>query len=85
VKIIYPQVINTLPELRHYLPDPQGSDESLRYPDRDYFYRVMYALYPDTVEELLKQASAAKKVPDKNLQEEQWTMAITQEWMDQLL
>jgi hypothetical protein len=54
VKIIYPQVIDTLPELKLYLPEPQGSDESLRYPDRDYFYRVMYALYPDTVEDLLK-------------------------------
>ena len=54
MKIIYPQVIDTLPELKLYLPEPQGSDESLRYPDRDYFYRVMYALYPDTVEDLLK-------------------------------
>jgi hypothetical protein len=24
VKIIYPQVIDTLQELRHYLPEPQG-------------------------------------------------------------
>jgi hypothetical protein len=85
VKTIYPQVINTLPELHHYLPEPHGTAEDQRYPDRDFFYRVLYALYPDTVEDLVRQAAAAKKPPEKALQEEQWTMAIKPEWMDQLL
>ena len=45
----------------------------------------MYALYPDTVEDLVRQAAKAKKPPEKALQEEQWTMAIKPEWIDQLL
>ena len=85
VKQIYPQVINDLPLLQKYLPDPTGSEDNQRFPDRDFFYRVMYALYPETVEELVKQAAAAKKPPEKALQEEQWTMAIRPEWMEQLL
>jgi hypothetical protein len=84
VKIIYPQVINTYPALQEYLPDPQGKDD-IRLPDRDFFYRVMYALYPDMVEDLVRQAAAARKPAEKNLQEEQWTLAISPEWMEQLL
>jgi hypothetical protein len=84
VKVIYPQVINRLPLLQLYLPDPHGKDET-RYPDRDFFYRVLYALYPDTVEDLVKQAAKVKKPLDKGLQEDQWTLAIQPEWLDQLL
>ena len=67
MKVIYPQVINDLPLLKLYLPEPHGTNEDQRYPERDFFYRVMYALYPETVEELVKQAAAAKKPLDKNL------------------
>ena len=54
VKVVYPQVINLLPQLQDYLPDPTGTQDHLRYPDRDFFYRVLYALYPDTVEDLVR-------------------------------
>jgi len=85
VKIIYPQVINTLHELRHYLPEPQGKEGNERLPDRDFFYKVFYALYPEQVENLVMQAAEARKAPAKNLQEEQWLMKISPEWIDQLL
>ena len=82
VKIIYPQMIQTHPDLKNYLPEVQGSEGNERLPDRDFFYKVLFALYPATVEELIKQAAAYRKPKDKNLQEEQWTVAIAPEWMD---
>ena len=85
VKVIYPQLINTHPELKNYLPEVSGPKGSERYPDRDFFYKVLYALYPETVEELVKQAAAHRKPQEKNLQEEQWTLKISPEWMEQLL
>jgi len=54
-------------------------------PDRDFFYRILFALYPNTVEELLRQAHQARKVPAKNLQEEQWAVNIRPEWIENLL
>lgn len=82
VKIIYPQVIDQLKGLRDYLPDIKCSDGQQRFPEREFFYKVLYALYPETVEDLLKQAAAARKGPEKTLQEEAWTMAIKPEWID---
>ena len=83
VKTIHPQMLKMHPDLAQYLPDVQGND--LRLPERDFFYRVAYALHPDTVEELVTQAADARKPKAEDLQEQQWTMKVKDEWMDRLL
>ena len=44
VKECYHKAIEQLPGLEDYLPDPWGKDK--RLPEREFFWRVMYALYP---------------------------------------
>ena len=84
VKIIYPQMLAAHPDLAQYLPDPQGRAD-IRLPERDFFYRVAYALHPSTVEDLVTQAADARKPKAADLQEEQWTLKVKDEWMDRLL
>ena len=43
-KICYPKAIEALPELKDYLPDPWGKEN--RLPEREFFWRVMYAKFP---------------------------------------
>ena len=43
-----------MPEVQQYLPEPHGNKEHQRYPERDFFYRVLYALFPDMVEDLVR-------------------------------
>jgi hypothetical protein len=52
VKLIYPQIIEMRPQIKEYLPDISGKGED-RYPERDFFYRVVNSLYPDIVTELI--------------------------------
>ena len=46
MKIIYPQVIARHPDILQFLPDID--EENPRYPERLFFYRVLYAKYEDT-------------------------------------
>ncbi len=55
LKLIYPQVVEMHPDILAYLPDLQG--DSKRYPERDFFYRVLNALHPATYERLIEEAS----------------------------
>ena len=40
--------------MREHLPDITKED---RLPERDFFWKVFYALHPDQVEAMIKQAS----------------------------
>ncbi len=71
------------PEIINYLPDLQG--DSKRFPERNFFYRVLNALHPETYEALIEQAAKERAPIGKNLQDSAWAMAISPEWMDQLL
>jgi hypothetical protein len=84
VKLIYPQAAKMVPDILDYLPDLQGKDED-RYPERDFFYRVLNALHPELVDQLITEAAGARMPKAQNLQEEQWRVSITPEWMDRLL
>ena len=67
-----------------YLPDPTGKDEQ-RLPEKDFFFKVLYSLHPKQVEEWIKLASKERQTKGQNLQEQQWTLQVSQEWIDQLL
>jgi hypothetical protein len=84
LKNVYHQIINTHPDLKEYLPALTG-DTSPRFPEREFFYRVLNALHPETFEDLIKQASKHRAPKQKNLQEEQWMLSIQDEWVDELL
>ena len=53
VKHIYSQAIQ-LPNVADYLPEPSGTDGNLRLPERDFFWKILSALHPTTVEDLIK-------------------------------
>ena len=57
----------------------------MRLPEREFFYKVLYKLHPETVDELIRQAYEHRKPKPTNLQEQQWSMCVKPEWMDQLL
>ena len=59
VKLIYPQVAKIVPEFLEYMPDLQGKNED-RYPERDFFYRALNALYPHIVDTLVHEAAAVR-------------------------
>jgi hypothetical protein len=53
LKIIYPQIVKMAPDILEFMPELEGKNED-RYPERDFFYRVLNAMHPDIVEELIK-------------------------------
>jgi hypothetical protein len=54
VKLIYPQVVQRKPEIQLYLPDiTEGKQGDIRYPERDFFYKVLNSLHPDMVTDLI--------------------------------
>jgi hypothetical protein len=73
-----------LPNVADYLPDPTGKEE-MRLPERDFFYKVLYSLHPEVVDDLIKQAAKDRQNLDVNLQEQRWTLGVNKEWIDQLL
>ena len=52
VRECYPLAIKELPGLVDYLPDPWGKDN--RLPEREFFWKVMYALYPEQTEQYVR-------------------------------
>ena len=48
-----------VPEVLDYLPELYGKGED-RYPERDFFYRVLNALHPDLVSTLIDEAASAR-------------------------
>ena len=76
VKFIYPKVINELPELKHYLPEPSGKKEK-RFPDRDFFFAVLYALYPTRTEELIGEARKDRGPRGVSIEDQHWEMAVS--------
>ena len=65
VKHVYEQAI-LLPNVADHLPDPTGNDEQ-RLPERDFFWKVLYSLHPDYVEDMVKQATQQRKSKAENL------------------
>ncbi len=81
MKLIYPQVIERHPDLLEYLPELGGAQPP-RYAEKEFFYRVLNARHSETYEALINQASAKRSPISKNLQDEQWAVAIKPEWME---
>ena len=48
-----------VPDILAYLPELEGKKED-RYPERDFFYRVLNALHSDIVDTIIKEASAVR-------------------------
>ena len=82
VKECYPKAIDALPELKHYLPDPWGKEKKL--PEREFFWRVMYAKYPQETEQYIRDVEDSKR-SKTNLQDKQWNVNIKEEFIDELL
>ena len=55
-----------MPDILDYMPELQGKKED-RYPERDFFYRVLNALYPDIVDTLITEAAAVRMPKSQNL------------------
>ena len=58
---VFDQIIALHPDLHDYLPEPTSEDEKHRYPEREFFYKVLFKLHPNTVDDLIKQAAKAKQ------------------------
>ena len=78
VKNLYREAI-LLANVADYLPDPTGTEENLRLPERDFFWKILSALHPDQVEDWIKEAANLRKPKSTNLQEERWQLGVTEE------
>ena len=47
------------PDVLEYMPDIEGKKED-RFPERDFFYRVLTALHPKLVDQLITEAAAVR-------------------------
>ena len=65
VKECYPKAIKILPKLESYLPSPWGKDQ--RLPEREYFWRTMYALYPKETDAYIRDVEASRRKESDNL------------------
>ena len=79
MKNVYPQV-NEWPNVLNYLPDWDN-----KFPERDFFFKVLYTLHPDKVESMIEQAGARRNTGQKNLQDRQWSLMMPPEWVNELL
>ena len=59
VKRCYQNVIECCPDVLRYLPDPHGMEQKL--PEREFFWRVMYALYPVVTEQYISDVEDSRK------------------------
>ena len=59
IKLIYPQIARMAPDVLEYMPDIEGKKED-RFPERDFFYRVLNALHPKLVDQLITEAAAVR-------------------------
>ena len=59
VKECYPKAIKNLPNLAIHLPDPWGRDN--RLPERDFFWKTMFALYPTETEQYIRDVEADRR------------------------
>ena len=82
MKYCYPKAVETLPGLIDYLPDPFGKDQ--RLPERDFFWKVMYALFPSETDSYIAEVEAERK-KNPNLQDKQQPVEISEEFVDELL
>ena len=57
-----------LENVADYLPQPTGKDE-LRLPERDFFWKIVYTLHPEKVDELIRHAAKQRQQKTENLQE----------------
>jgi hypothetical protein len=82
VKECYPKAVETLPGLIDYLPDPWGKDK--RLPERDFFWKVMYALFPKETDLYISEVEGDRK-KRPNLQDQQQGVDISEDFMRELL
>ena len=60
------------PNVRDYLPEYDGKP-----PERDFFFKVLYTLYPDKVDIMIDQAGEMRNAKQqKNLQDKQWNLVM---------
>ena len=67
VKECYPKAIKNLPNLALHLPEPWGKDR--RLPEREFFWRTMYALYPDETDQYIRDVASQRRKSADNLQD----------------
>ena len=79
VKNVYPQVWDW-DNVRDYLPDWDN-----KFPERDFFFKVLYTLHPEKVESMIEQAGESRNKSQKNLQDRQWSLVMPPEWVNELL
>ena len=79
VKNVYPQVWEW-PNVTDYLPDWDN-----KFPERDFFFKVLYTLHPEKVESMIEQAGDNRNKGQKNLQDRQWSLMMPPEWVNELL
>ena len=72
MKYMYPQVVKLHPDILEYLPDLQGKTGNERFPERDFFFKVLNKLYPATFQQIVKEANEVRCPQKQNLQEQQW-------------
>ena len=82
VKECYHRAVSALPGLVDYLPDPYGEDN--RLPEREFFWRVMYALFPGDTDKYISDVEDSKR-SKTNLQDLQFEISIKEEFIDELL
>ena len=80
VKNVLPQVYDW-EGVADYLPNWEKD----QLPEREFFWRVLYGLYPDRVESMIQEAAAARMPKQANLQDQQWRLLLKPEIIDELL
>ena len=66
--------------VQDYLPAWDGKP-----PERDFFFKVLYTLHPNRVDEMIEQAGENRNKGQKNLQDRQWSVVMPPEWINELL
>ena len=75
-------IVEGQPHVLEYLPDLVGKKKY--YPEREFFWTVVYSTCHDLVEKYIKSVYA-KRLEEANLQDKQTTLVIADEYMDELL
>ena len=67
--------------MKEHLPDYERD----QLPEREFFWKILYGLYPDRVESMISEAAAHRMPKQANLQDQQWRLLLKPEIIDELL
>ena len=82
VKECYEMITTSCPDVLDYLPNLTGKEK--RLPERWFFWRIVYTLHHDKVEEYIAQVDTKRKQMP-NLQDKKFDMVISDEYIDEFL